>query len=68
MLDCPTGKCDYNFKIARSIGGADITCSLSVNGDKQQSFAAVPCKEDANWLISWGYNVQYGFAVMTVVK
>lgn len=67
-VDCPSGKCDYNFTIERSLGGGHVACSLSVNGDKQQSFYAVPCKESPNWVISWGYNTQYGYAVMTVVS
>ena len=66
--ECEHNKCNYNFEIHRSIGGGPITCATEIAGPNTQSWYAIACKDAPNWVISWGYNTQFGYAVMTVIS
>lgn len=66
---CEHNKCTYNFDIHQGGGAAPVHCSTEINGPNTQSWYAVPCKAPStNWVISWGYNHDFGYAVMTVVS
>jgi hypothetical protein len=58
----------YSFKIDQNNGSPQQQCTIFVTGPNTQSWYTLPCQENANWKISWGYNSQYYFAVMTVVE
>lgn len=68
---CQTGaesSCSYTFLINQNDGSQSVTCALSIPGQPTQSFYAVPCQDRPEWVISWAYNSEYGYAVMTVVN
>lgn len=67
---CEHNKCTYNFEIARNDGTTPTHCTTEIAGPNTQSWYAVPCKnqEHPQWNISWGYNHEFGYAVMTVVN
>ncbi|OBT62095.1 hypothetical protein VE03_09023 [Pseudogymnoascus sp. 23342-1-I1] len=60
--------CNYSFQINQNNGSAKTNCYLSQEGAPTQSFYTAVCQKQVDWVISWGYNDQYGYAVMTVVN
>jgi len=73
--------CDYQFTIASSPSKPDFACHISDTGipaaplspsPVYNSFYSIGCNAhtgiDGGWVISWGYNSVYDFAVMTVLN
>ncbi|OBT48084.1 hypothetical protein VE00_01027 [Pseudogymnoascus sp. WSF 3629] len=60
--------CNYSFQINQNDGSEKTNCYLTQEGAPTQSFYTAVCQKQVDWVISWGYNEQYGYAVMTVVN
>lgn len=67
---CSSTACDYSFtvdlKFPNSTSGRTQPCHLTVLGNNTRNFYAEPCAELSDWVVSWGYNQEFEFAVMTV--
>ncbi|RDL32066.1 uncharacterized protein BP5553_09468 [Venustampulla echinocandica] len=68
VRSCSEHRCSYRFIIETEHG--EQRCMLEDRADDapHHSFYAVPCRENSNWDISWGWNHPDDFTVMTVVN